>query len=240
MRHLKAGRRLGVTTSHRRAMMRNLITSLIEHEQITCTVTRAKELRKPLDKMITLGKRGDLHARRQALKFIKSKEAMAALFGELAERYKDRDGGYSRIIKLGTRRLGDGSHMVIIQLIDGPNDTLSELKKKSPLKKSKENTSTVLEEVSQEVSSEESEKVVPEAIETEEASSKAEVESDASTEASEKITQEIAEAEEPGQTGASEEISTEAPEAPQEAAETEEPGQTEEGSEDSDKATKSE
>ncbi len=177
MRHLKAGRRLGVTTSHRRAMMRNLITSLIEHEQITCTVARAKELRKPLDKMITLGKRGDLHARRQALKFIKSKEAMAALFGELAERYKDREGGYSRIIKLGTRRLGDGSHMVIIQLIDGPNDGLSALKKKSSQKEPKENTSTVLEEVSQEVSSDESQEVASETVETKEASSKAEADS---------------------------------------------------------------
>ncbi|MBF0279613.1 MAG: 50S ribosomal protein L17 [SAR324 cluster bacterium] len=156
MRHLKAGRRLGVTTSHRRAMMRNLITSLIEHEQITCTVARAKELRKPLDKMITLGKQGDLNARRQALKFIKSKEAMAALFGDLAERYKDREGGYSRIIKLGSRRLGDGSHMVIVQLIDGPNDVLSELKNKSAKKKPKETKSSVLEEVSQEVANEES------------------------------------------------------------------------------------
>lgn len=155
MRHLKAGRRLGVTTAHRRAMMRNLVTSLVEHEQIKCTLARAKELRKPLDKMITLGKRGDLHARRQALKFVKSKEAMAALFGELAERYKDRNGGYSRIIKLGARRLGDGAEMVIIQLIDGPNDVLSEVKKKSSQKQSKP-SKDILQEVSQEISTESS------------------------------------------------------------------------------------
>ncbi len=153
MRHLKAGKRLGVTTSHRRAMMRNLVTSLIEHEQITCTLTRAKEMRKPLDKMITLGKRGNLHARRQALKFIKSKAAMEALFGELAERYKDRNGGYSRIIKLGKRRLGDGAEMAIIQLIDSAEDVLSDLKEKSTAKKAKSAPKeTVLDEMSQELS----------------------------------------------------------------------------------------
>lgn len=154
MRHLKAGRRLGVTTSHRRAMMRNLVTSLIEKEQITCTVTRAKELRKPLDKMITLGKKGDLHARRQALKFIKSKEAMAALFGELAERYQDRSGGYSRIIKLSTRRLGDGAEMAIIQLVGSSEDVLSDLKKKSSIKKEDKPKSTVLDDVSDEIKEE--------------------------------------------------------------------------------------
>ncbi len=153
MRHLKAGRRLGVTTAHRRAMMRNLVTSLVENEQITCTLARAKELRKPLDKMITLGKRGDLHARRQALKFVKSKKAMAALFGELAERYEERNGGYSRIIKMATRRLGDGAQIAIVQLLDGPNDLLSEQKKKSPRKGSK-SSDTLLAEVSQQISSE--------------------------------------------------------------------------------------
>lgn len=158
MRHLKAGRRLGVTTSHRRAMMRNLVTSLVEHEQITCTLARAKELRKPLDKMITLGKRGNLHARRQALKFVKSKKAMAALFGELAERYKDRNGGYSRIIRLGTRRLGDGAEMAVIQLIDGPNDVLSGAKKKPFQKKARPSTE-ILEEVSQEISTEPSQNI---------------------------------------------------------------------------------
>ena len=86
MRHLKAGNRLGVTTSHRRAMMRNMVTSILEHGQVTCTLARAKEVRKPLEKMISWGKQGDLHARRQALRFVKSKEAMLQLFEVLADR----------------------------------------------------------------------------------------------------------------------------------------------------------
>ena len=163
MRHLKAGRRLGVTTAHRRAMMRNMVTSLVEHEQIKCTLARAKELRKPLDKMITLGKRGDLHSRRQALKFVKSKKAMIALFGELAERYKNRNGGYSRIIKLAPRRLGDGAEMVIMQLIDGPKDVLSEAKKKHSPKKSKPRNE-ILQEVSQEISTETNPQLTDEAL----------------------------------------------------------------------------
>ena len=128
MRHLKAGRALGVTSAHRRAMLRNLVTSLIEKEQIRTTVARAKELRKPLDKMITLGKRGDLHARRQALTFVKSKEAMANLFGDFAERYKDRDGGFSRILKLGPRR-GDGAEMAVVVLVGSPEDPMAEAAK---------------------------------------------------------------------------------------------------------------
>ncbi len=122
MRHLKAGKALGVTPSHRRAMLRNIVTSVLEHGRITTTVTRAKELRKPLDHMIGLGKRGDLHARRQALAFVKSKAAMANLFGELAERYSGRDGGYSRIFKTSHRRKGDGAQMAIVQLVDDEND----------------------------------------------------------------------------------------------------------------------
>ena len=136
MRHLKAGRRLGVTTSHRRAMMRNMVTSILEKGEIRCTLARAKEVRKPLEKMITLAKRGDLHARRQALSFVKSKEAMSQLFDELSERYSDRQGGYCRIIKLGQTRLGDNSEMAIVQLIGSENDQLSSLKSTSGKKKS--------------------------------------------------------------------------------------------------------
>ena len=150
MRHLKAGNRLGVTTAHRLAMMRNMVTSIIENGQITCTLARAKEVRKPLEKMIGLGKRGTLHSRRQALRFVKSKEAMVQLFGDLAERYKDRDGGYCRIIKLGKKRLGDNSEMAIIQLLGSEGDKLSELKtQKSAKKKQKKKESTVLKEVSE-------------------------------------------------------------------------------------------
>jgi len=124
MRHQKSGRALGVTSAHRRAMMRNMVTSLLEHQQIKTTITRAKELRTPLDKMITLGKKGDLAARRRALSFVKSKQAMASLFGEFAERYKERNGGYSRIIPLGPRR-GDGAEMAMVILVDSPDDPLA-------------------------------------------------------------------------------------------------------------------
>ena len=121
MRHLKSGRALGVTPAHRRAMMRNLVTSVLEHERITTTLARAKELRGPLEKMITLGKRGDLAARRRALRFVKSKDAMKHLFGDFAERYANRQGGYSRIITLSERR-GDGALMAIVVLVDSPAD----------------------------------------------------------------------------------------------------------------------
>ena len=152
MRHLKAGNRLGVTTAHRLAMMRNMVTSIIENGQITCTLARAKEVRKPLDKMIGLGKRGTLHSRRQALRFVKSKEAMVQLFDDLAERYKDRDGGYCRIIKLGKNRLGDNSEMAIIQLLGSEGDKLSELKTQKGTKKIQKNKeNTVLKEVSEEI-----------------------------------------------------------------------------------------
>jgi len=121
MRHLKSGRALGVKPAHRRAMMRNLVTSVLEHEKITTTLARAKELRGPLDKMITLGKQGDLPARRRALRFVKSKEAMKHLFGDFAERYADRHGGYARIVALGERR-GDGALLAMVVLVDSPAD----------------------------------------------------------------------------------------------------------------------
>ena len=157
MRHLKAGNRLGVTTAHRRAMMRNMVTSILEYGQITCTLARAKEVRKPLEKMIGWGKQGSLHARRQALSFVKSKEAMTQLFEELAERYKDRQGGYCRIIKLGKNRLGDNSEMAIVQLLGSETDRLSELKSQSgKKKKAKKKESPVLKEVSEEIRTENS------------------------------------------------------------------------------------
>jgi large subunit ribosomal protein L17 len=155
MRHLKAGNRLGVTTAHRRAMIRNMVTSILENGQITCTLARAKAIRKPLEKMITWGKQGDLNARRQALRFVKSKEAMSQLFEDLADRYKERQGGYSRIIKLGKNRLGDNSEMAIVQLLGSDADQLSSLKSKtSKRKQPKKKGSTVLKEVSEEVQTE--------------------------------------------------------------------------------------
>jgi large subunit ribosomal protein L17 len=110
-------------------MMRNMVTSILENGEVTCTLARAKEVRVPLEKMITFAKRGDLHARRQVLRFVKSKLAMENLFGEIAERYKERPGGYCRVIKLAKRRLGDASEMAIVQLVGSENDALSALKK---------------------------------------------------------------------------------------------------------------
>ena len=149
MRHLKAGRTLGVKPAHRRAMLRNIVTSLIEKERIRTTLARAKELRKPLDRMITLGKQGDLSARRQALRFIKSKEAMAKLFGDFAERYEKREGGFSRILQLGPRR-GDGAEMALVILVGSPDDPFAdESKPKRPGGRRK--SKPVLDEVAAEV-----------------------------------------------------------------------------------------
>lgn len=110
-------RKLGLRSDQRRAMLRNSVTSLLDNEKITTTETRAKEIKRITDKMITLGKRGDLHARRQAHDYIMSDAVVRKLFGDLAERYNTRQGGYTRIIKTGFRK-GDGAPMVIIELVD--------------------------------------------------------------------------------------------------------------------------
>jgi len=110
-------RRLGFRSDHRRALLRNAVTSLLEHEKITTTETRAKEIRSITEKMITLGKRGDLHARRLADSYLMSEAVVYKLFTSIAERYKDRSGGYTRIIKTGVRK-GDGAPMAIVELLD--------------------------------------------------------------------------------------------------------------------------
>ncbi len=117
MRHRKAGRKLNRNPSHRKAMMRNIVTSLLEHERIVTTVPKAKEARRMADKMITLGKRGNLHARRQALAYIQSDEIVAKLFDELSSQYAERQGGYTRIIRTGNR-YGDAAPMAILELVD--------------------------------------------------------------------------------------------------------------------------
>ena len=117
MRHNKSGRRLGRKPDHRQHMMRNMVTSFFENEKITTTVTRAKELRKLVDRMITLGKRGDLHARRQALRVICDQKVVAKLFEMIAPRYTERPGGYTRIIRLENRQ-GDNAPMAIIELVE--------------------------------------------------------------------------------------------------------------------------
>ena len=116
MRHKKAGSQLGRNTSHRRALLRNMVTSLFKHEQIVTTDAKAKALRPVAEKMITLAKRGDLHARRQALAYIQDKAVAHRLFDDLKGRYLDRQGGYIRILKKGTRK-GDGASVSVIQLL---------------------------------------------------------------------------------------------------------------------------
>lgn len=116
MRHNKAGRRLGRKTSHRVAMFRNMVTSLLNNERIVTTDAKAKEIRSVAEKMITLGKRGDLHAMRLAASYIREKATVTKLFATLAPRYKDRQGGYTRIVKLG-QRLGDAASMSVIELV---------------------------------------------------------------------------------------------------------------------------
>ena len=116
MRHQKTGRKLGRNSSHRQAMFRNMVTSLLKHEQLETTDSKAKELKPIAEKLITLAKRGDLHARRQALSYLKEKPVTHRLFEELKDRYLDRQGGYVRIIKKGHRK-GDGAPVSIIQLL---------------------------------------------------------------------------------------------------------------------------
>ncbi|MBT1073362.1 50S ribosomal protein L17 [Pelotalea chapellei] len=117
MRHSKAGRRLGRKTSHREAMFRNMVTSLLSHEKITTTDAKAKEIRSVAEKMITLGKRGDLHSMRLAASYIREKSVVTKLFSTIAPRYKERAGGYTRIIKLGIRQ-GDTAPVSMIELVE--------------------------------------------------------------------------------------------------------------------------
>ena len=116
MRHQKAGLKLGRTTSHRTAMFRNMVTSLLKYERIQTTDTKAKELKRWADNIITLAKRGDLHARRQALSIVREKDVVNKLFAEAAERFGSRAGGYTRIVKLGSRP-GDAAPGSMIELI---------------------------------------------------------------------------------------------------------------------------
>lgn len=127
MRHRKSGRQLGRKTKHRWALFRSLVTSLLEHERIETTEAKAKEIRGFTDRMITLGKEGTLPARRQALTFIRSKDVVSKLFSDVAVRFKDRPGGYTRMVKT-RRRVGDAAKLVAIELVMRP-DTASEKKR---------------------------------------------------------------------------------------------------------------
>jgi large subunit ribosomal protein L17 len=117
MRHRISGRKLNRTSSHRKAMLANMSAALIKHEQITTTVPKAKELRRAVDKLVTLGKRGTLHARRQALSVLKDPALIDKLFTTLADRYKARNGGYTRVMRAGYR-YGDSAPIAIIELVD--------------------------------------------------------------------------------------------------------------------------
>ncbi|MEZ5690599.1 MAG: 50S ribosomal protein L17 [Rickettsiales bacterium] len=117
MRHGMKGRKLGRKSAHRKAMFANLANALIKHEQISTTLPKAKDLRPVVEKLVTLGKRGDLHARRQAIAFVKDAEIVGKLFSTIAERYKTRNGGYLRVLKAGFR-YGDNAPMAIIEFVD--------------------------------------------------------------------------------------------------------------------------
>ncbi len=121
MRHLKSGRQLSRNSSHRWAMMRNLITALLQEEKIQTTDPKAKELRRWVERVITLGKQGSLHARRQVLSIVQDKAVVRKLFDTIGPRFKDRPGGYTRIIKLGIRR-GDAAQMALIELVGGEGE----------------------------------------------------------------------------------------------------------------------
>jgi large subunit ribosomal protein L17 len=129
MRHLKSGRKLNRTSAHRKALFRNLVTALLEHEQVRTTDAKAKELRRVADKKVTLGKRGDLHARRQAAAYIRRRSVITKLFTEVAERFRARAGGYTRIVKIGTRH-GDAAPMSVIELTDRGEESKAEAEKK--------------------------------------------------------------------------------------------------------------
>jgi large subunit ribosomal protein L17 len=116
MRHRKKGRNLSRSPSHRRALLRNMATSLFRHERITTTTARAKELRPYAERLITLARRGDLHARRLAARRIADREILGKLFDDIGPRYTERPGGYTRILKLGTRQ-GDAADMALIELV---------------------------------------------------------------------------------------------------------------------------
>jgi len=123
MRHLVSGSKLGKQPAHRRAVLRNLVTNVIERERITTTIARARAARPLVEQMITLGKRDTLHARRQAAAFLQTTDATKKLFAVIAPRFSDRPGGYTRIVRVGWR-IGDGAELAILELIG------SELKKK--------------------------------------------------------------------------------------------------------------
>jgi large subunit ribosomal protein L17 len=129
MRHLNQGRKLNRTSAHRKALFRNLVLALVKHERIKTTDAKAKELRRYADRMVTLGKRGDLAARRLAFSFMQSRDAVKRLFDEIAPRFKERNGGYTRVVKFGFRR-GDAAPLSIIEFSDHSEQASGKPRKK--------------------------------------------------------------------------------------------------------------
>jgi large subunit ribosomal protein L17 len=136
MRHLKSGRKLGRNSGHRWALMRNLITCLLREERIQTTDPKAKEVRRWVDRVITLGKQGNLHARRQALGIVQDKAMVRKLFDMLAPRFKDRPGGYTRIVKIGRRR-GDSAPLSIIELVASAEDARAQAQSEKQKKRTR-------------------------------------------------------------------------------------------------------
>ena len=182
MRHGKSGRKLNRSSSHRLAMFRNMVTSLLDHERIYTTHAKAKELRRWADWMITLGKRGDLHARRQALQVIRDKSVVHKLFTDLAQRYQARSGGYTRTVKVGFR-VGDGAPLSLIELMTG--ETVKKKKRKRKPRKAVEAAPPAVEEA-----------VVEEAVEKKKKKSKAEKKAEAEARAAAEAVEEKAAADE--------------------------------------------
>jgi len=180
MRHRKQGRALSRNASHRRAMLANMAASVLEQERVQTTTAKAKEVRRLVERLITFGKRNDLHARRQAVRVIRNRSVVAKLFGTLADRYADRAGGYTRIIHIGHRQ-GDAAEMSILELIDRERtiDVQAAEPKMEQQQPKKTRRSSKEAEPASEAVSEEAIKSEPEV----EAASEAEVESEAASEA---------------------------------------------------------
>jgi large subunit ribosomal protein L17 len=134
MRHLNAGRKLNRTSAHRKALFKNMVLALIRHERIKTTDPKAKELRRIADRMVTLGKQNDLAARRRAFAFMQSHEAVKKLFDEIAPRFKDRNGGYTRVIKFGHRR-GDAAMLSVIEFTGQEEETKAKKPRRRTAKK---------------------------------------------------------------------------------------------------------
>jgi large subunit ribosomal protein L17 len=183
MRHRKAGVKLNMTSSHKQAMFRNMVTSLFKHDRIRTTDAKAKELRRWADHMVTLAKRGDLHARRQAMSIIREKDVVHKLFAEAVERFGSASGGYTRVIKLG-RRPGDAAPVSLIELVTPE----SRDKKKKPAKKAKPAAPKKVEEKAEEKTAE-----AEEAVERVDAAPDADNVSDAPEAAEEPVEKEAAE-----------------------------------------------